>query len=722
MKRIIVLFLLVLCYGNILAAQSGSCGRNLRWSYNSYNSSLTITGYGNMDDYKYDYSKGSYNMPWEPYRKSITQIFLPNGITNIGDHAFCGCIYLSSIVIPESVNVIGKSAFDYCIHLQSITIPRSVTTIKNSAFQSCERLKTVIINNSSTTIGEYAFFGCKNLTSIKDNKGHEIKNASKNTLYTSSSRQANTTNVSGISNTMTLSSAPPNLVLVSQSVEFIDNTKNNQIDANENCSIRFKVQNIGKGKAYNCVATIKMKGNSSGISAKDISITNIAVGEIKDINIPITSNLQTTNGDVIFTIEVKEPNGFGTDPFELSIKTLAYEQPYIQIVDYVVTGGGTLIKKQPFNLQLMLQNTKYGVGENVEVKLELPTNVFLLEGSEKTLFTRLEGGKAKSIDYQLIVNNNYSNSSIPIKVCVNEKYKKYAEDKTVVLQLNQNLSSNRLTVKAAEEELIRQEIKLASLGSDVDRNIPKSSIQNKNTFVLIIANENYQTVATVPFALNDGRVFRQYCEQTLGIPSINIRMQVNSTGNQIKSQINWLRKVVETFDKPQIIVYYAGHGIPDESSRTAYLLPVDGIISDMSTCYKLDDLYTTLGALPTSQITVFMDACFSGSKRENGMLASARGVALKAKSGVPQGNMVVFSAAQGDETAYPNREQQHGLFTYYLLKKLQETQGDIALKDLGDYITKQVSQQSLLINDKKQTPCVIPSASLGTEWQSWKLK
>jgi hypothetical protein len=117
-----------------------------------------------------------------------------------------------------------------------------------------------------------------------------------------------------------------------------------------------------------------------------------------------------------------------------------------------------------------------------------------------------------------------------------------------------------------------------------------------------------------------------------------------------------------------------------------------------------------------------MDACFSGSKREQGMLASARGVALKAKAGIPQGNMVVFSAATGDETAYPNKEQQHGLFTYYLLKKLQETKGDVALKDLGTYLTKQVSQQSLIINDKRQTPTVTPSAAVGAEWQNWKLK
>ena len=178
----------------------------------------------------------------------------------------------------------------------------------------------------------------------------------------------------------------------------------------------------------------------------------------------------------------------------------------------------------------------------------------------------------------------------------------------------------------------------------------------------------------------------------------------------------------EAWVDANIILYYAGHGIPDEASKTAYLLPVDGSGTDVSTGYKLDDLYALLGKMPASRITVFMDACFSGSKREEGMLASARGVALKAKSGTPQGNMVVFSAAQGNETAYPNKEKQHGLFTYYLLKKLQETEGDVSLQDLGDYIITNVKQQSVLLNSKLQTPCVTPSATLGSEWQNWKLK
>ena len=104
------------------------------------------------------------------------------------------------------------------------------------------------------------------------------------------------------------------------------------------------------------------------------------------------------------------------------------------------------------------------------------------------------------------------------------------------------------------------------------------------------------------------------------------------------------------------------------------------------------------------------------------MLASARGVALKARPGMPQGNMVVFSAAQGDETAYPYTEQQHGMFTYYLLKKLQETRGDVTLLELGDYITAEVKKQSVLENNKLQTPSVTPSAVIGTDWQTWKLK
>ena len=259
--------------------------------------------------------------------------------------------------------------------------------------------------------------------------------------------------------------------------------------------------------------------------------------------------------------------------------------------------------------------------------------------------------------------------------------------------------------------------------SAVDTNIPITDISNPSTFVIIFANEDYKNVASVPFAKNDGAVFQKYCQKTLGVPVSNIHYVENASFNDMRIQLAWLNDVCDAFEgNASLIVYYAGHGIPDEATKSAYLLPVDGDGRYVQSAYKLDDMYQKLGNMNAKSMIVFMDACFSGSKREQGMLVAARSVALKVHSGEPKGNMVVFSAAQGDETAYPDREQQHGLFTYYLLKKLQETQGDITLKALGDYITKEVSRQSLIVNSKKQTPTVTASYTLGSDWQLWTLK
>ena len=116
-----------------------------------------------------------------------------------------------------------------------------------------------------------------------------------------------------------------------------------------------------------------------------------------------------------------------------------------------------------------------------------------------------------------------------------------------------------------------------------------------------------------------------------------------------------------------------------------------------------------------------MDACFSGAVRNGGMLASARGVAIKAKQAVPQGNMLVLSAAQGNETAYPYKEKEHGLFTYHLLKKLQETKGEITMGALADYITSAVKKRSIVSNGKLQTPTIVHS-NTATDWRNWKMK
>lgn len=259
--------------------------------------------------------------------------------------------------------------------------------------------------------------------------------------------------------------------------------------------------------------------------------------------------------------------------------------------------------------------------------------------------------------------------------------------------------------------------------SDVDTDIPLSPQDNKNTFALIIANENYQEVAKVPNALNDGEVFAEYCKCALGMPSSNVVLLKDATYNNIKREMNKLSQIANVYDgTAKIVLFYAGHGVPDEKTKDAVLLPVDGYGSDITTGYSLSEIYSTLGKMPAEQIVILLDACFSGSLRGEGMLTSARGVAIKAKPNKVEGNIVIISASQGDETAYPYQEEGHGLFTYFLLRKLKESKGNISLGELATYIKENVSKKSIVINGKSQTPSINPSASLGDSWKTWTLK
>ena len=87
----------------------------------------------------------------------------------------------------------------------------------------------------------------------------------------------------------------------------------------------------------------------------------------------------------------------------------------------------------------------------------------------------------------------------------------------------------------------------------------------------------------------------------------------------------------------------------------------------------------------------------------------------------PSGNTLVFSAAQGDETAYSYPEKGHGLFTYYLLKKIHDTEGDVTLGELSDYVSTQVKRQSVIVNRKSQTPVAMPSPTFSVNWREMKL-
>lgn len=80
---------------------------------------------------------------------AVADIIIPEGVTEIGEYAFCGSVSLKDVTISEGVTTIGDFAFNSCRLLQSITVPDSVTKIGADAFKGSYRLQSINVPRGS---------------------------------------------------------------------------------------------------------------------------------------------------------------------------------------------------------------------------------------------------------------------------------------------------------------------------------------------------------------------------------------------------------------------------------------------------------------------------------------------------------------------------------------------------------------------------------------------
>ena len=91
---------------------------------------------------------------------------LPQSLRSIGSSTFFGCSQLTEIVIPEGVTEIPDSAFNGCTKLETVTLPTSLKRIGVQAFFDCSSLITIEIPEGVTEIGEQAFDHCFNIKKV----------------------------------------------------------------------------------------------------------------------------------------------------------------------------------------------------------------------------------------------------------------------------------------------------------------------------------------------------------------------------------------------------------------------------------------------------------------------------------------------------------------------------------------------------------------------------
>ena len=524
---------------------------------------------------------------------------------------------------------------------------------------------------------------------------------------------------------------PPILAIADESIRFVEPGGNDIIDAGETCRILFTLGNSGLGDGKGLTLNVSATGTTQGLSfSRSKSLNDLKVGQTMQVEIPVSADLNTVDGSVTFALRVDEPRGFGADEKQLVLLTKKYIAPLVQVVDHTVTGGkeGALVKKIPFDLQVLIQNVQYGKAEDVTVSLSLPANVWPVSGNFSSSFPELHPGETKSIVYTLIVNDLYAGTQIPLTLQVKEKHGKFAEDKTLYLILNQAVAASKKVIEGSTVPDQKPEIVIASLTAPVDKNIPVTGISHANRYALVFGNEDYSSrqpgltrEINVDFAENDARIFSEYAVKTLGIPEKHVKLLLNATAAEIRRELAWISNLAElSRGEAELMFFYSGHGLPDQTSREPYLIPVDVSGSNIAAGVRLSEVYQTLNEHPCRRVTVFLDACFSGGARNQGLLAM-KGVKIKPNEAAVNGNMVVFTSSSGEESSGVDRDRQHGYFTWFLLKKLQESKGEATYKEMEDYLLDQVAHETALIS-QQQTPQVLVSPEVQTVWETWKFK
>lgn len=629
----------------------------------------------------------------------VTSILMPNTVKNLGTHAFEDCKKLKEVTLSSSLTLIPMAAFRGCDALQELQVPASVTKIADLAFEAsglkemelpmgvetvgagafynCQQLEKLAFPNSLKKLGVCCFLYCNKLKSLTlpDQKPRRMQpsaNIDKNLP------DDNSLDIKGPALTDVRSNASascPNYAvkdILSMTKEYPEFPYNSSPFARQNLRkivksfsyfafdmVNSRMADWQKKKDYETAQQWKERVTPENREKKlDEVIDNVR----KNYIAAYTTNMVKGNLGVYDT-------DYGTYPVSIDGLGRIYAKVPAEEAE-LFKGYWNQIQLEPqygvIDDQLAILSCQFKLGD----KVYQSASSFKNDGSSEFL------------------------ANLP------------------PLEIDLHGGSAARTANS----------QLEVVDNALDINIPETNEENKKTFAVIIGNENYERVTKVKYALNDAKVFASYCKKTLGLPKENIRVYRDATFGTMLSALDDIKSIASAFEGDlNVIFYYAGHGVPSESDKAAYLLPVDASGQNTEVCLSTKRLYDTLDGLHAKRVLVFMDACFSGAQRGDGMLASARGVALKVKQDAPKGNMVVFSAATGDETAYPYKEKGHGLFTYYLLKKLQDTKGDVTLGELSEYVNKEVRRQSVVINHKSQSPTVVPADGMN-DWGSIKLR
>lgn len=338
----------------------------------------------------------------------------------------------------------------------------------------------------------------------------------------------------------------------------------------------------------------------------------------------------------------------------------------------------------------------------------------------------LDGWKRIKADFRYFIKDDHvSIASVEIVLPGNRTYSwedpDYSTGRTLLLDYDLENPDFTLPGKIYRRMTAVSEDTLGIPDSDVG--IPSGNRRDgSHVYAVIIANQDYGTGFAVPYALNDGAVFREYCLSRLCVPEDQIAYLANAGAEDFGSLYGWLDRVSRMFDADtRILLYFSGQCILDKDLGETFLLPVDYRSKGVQSGLGLRSLYRRISRWGVDDALFLLDASYGKVCRNGMMLNVFRDGETRPEWLRPNERIVTFFAAGEDGAALPYPEERHGIFTYFVLKALQQHPDGISYGDLFDFVSSGVRRVASELYGAVQSPLVYSSEWDGGAWREFSL-
>jgi len=514
-------------------------------------------------------------------------------------------------------------------------------------------------------------------------------------------------------------SAYPDLSVTS--LLFTEPSGNNMLDAEEQGVVALKARNNGKSEARDVrllLDTVDRAGRSRSVAGvvfeRELALGTLGPGEERFLRIPVAASANVRSQEVLLRTVLHEEGGFDSPPAAVSFRTAMLAPPAlvvsaIEIFD--ADGRRVITKGKEITVVLTVRNAGGGQARGVACRIESKKKTVAVLGEEKAPLGSIDPGESKKAAFSLNVTRRYDGPKLlPVSFAIDEERARFSVKPRISLVLNKE--APMMPVVKVEPKLpVRPQATRSADGFNIDT-LPALRKEQKvfgplDVAVVVGIEQYHRGLPRSEYSYNDARLIKAYLE-ALGFAPRNIEFLKDDEATRTDIQKSLERKLPNMVkSQSRVFFYYSGHGAPDPSTGTAYLLPYDGDPSYLQeTGYPLARLYEMLGKLHARETMVVLDACFTGAGGRSVMAKGTRPLVMMAEAAPLPPRLAVLSATTGSQISASADEREHGILTYYFLRAIRE--GRKSMGEIYEYVRPLVQDEAKRQN-VDQTPALLPS-------------